>query len=271
MPAYERERLKRIRNNNRQLLEMVGLIVEADPESHDDAAYLRSLLSAPAYMRRDLSIETNEIFPPPPPPCIVFIPHINVPSTAILTDDSWIPEYRSFIVRTARSAAERLTKDSILVVGVKDVRIRAETCQSDPHEAAMSDLCLAFDELSLHDSASGSFGGPGSASSAAPATAPGSHSKRFNLPTRLVPLSILVTEDLVSQTQDKLRLKDFTSAVPEGYGLDKMSDVSELKCRLREDDEEWQAERRAERSGRDGCRRVLPIVHAIFLVFVKKE
>nr|KAJ3420356.1 hypothetical protein HK105_005780 [Polyrhizophydium stewartii] len=260
---YERERQSRIRENNRHLLEL-GLISEVNPEGQDDAAYLRSLLSAPLIQE-----SAGGGMAEPPSPSTVFVPHLNIPATALLEDGPWIAQYRALLVHIALNAAARMSRDALFVVGVKDVRVRlsdedvrrlAGDMILDPE---LLGLCARLSGMSLRDDRDG-IDDDSQASGTAPDDA------GFALPTRLVPLSLLVLEDLVATTSHVLQLKEFTAVVPDGYARDKGADVDELKTRLSEDDDEWGTEKRGERAGRIGTRRVLPIVHAQYFIFQRR-
>jgi hypothetical protein len=91
-----------------------------------------------------------------------------------------------------------------------------------------------------------------------------------NLKTQLIPLSVLVYNDMSSKFGEEFRLKEFIGVVPEGLARDREMDVIELKERRREDLEEWEEEKEFESSENDyRARRVLPIVHSCYMMFQK--
>ncbi|KAJ3280418.1 hypothetical protein HK104_000670, partial [Borealophlyctis nickersoniae] len=190
---YERERRHRIRLNHLELFTM-GLVSDLSPEGEDDVKYLRSLLLSP-------------ILPPTTSrsPSLIFIPHINVPSTALLDTAAWVARYRRFIVECARDAVERLEDGGYFIVGVKDVRVgdrvddvEVEALDPSPPSTLIPLTLLTYEDITTH----------------VPATPAGS-----------------------------LRLKEMVIAVPEGFARDKTIPIEEMRARVKEDMEEWAEER----------------------------
>ncbi|KAJ3089606.1 hypothetical protein HK102_005956 [Quaeritorhiza haematococci] len=88
---------------------------------------------------------------------------------------------------------------------------------------------------------------------------------------------MLVLEDIqqleksAAHMRFRLKLKELIVAVPEGYSRDNLHiDPEEYKERIKEDLDEWDTERQADIGGDfpPQPRRVLPIVQAVYFVFV---
>ena len=94
--------------------------------------------------------------------------------------------------------------------------------------------------------------------------------------TIYIPLALLIHEDLTAAlgTTTTLRLKEVVVVVPDGYSRDKTIDPQEMEERQGEDEEEWEEERKIE--SEQGCaaagssRRALPIVQAIYFIYLKR-
>ncbi|KAI8908265.1 hypothetical protein DFJ77DRAFT_170976 [Powellomyces hirtus] len=220
---YERKRQDLVERNRKELV-MRGLISELSPDGEDDAKHLDTLMSMPQLAS-----------PQRQPPWLVFIPHISVPSTAILEDGNWITRYLQFLVDRACDAADRLADGGFLIVGVKDVRV---SCALEPNPA----------DPSVHD--------PDNIG-----------------PTQHVPFGILLNEQLHAQIETaprRMRLKDFVVAVPDGYSRDKDAmDAEEMRDRINEDIGDWTEENRREAQGESNVRRLLPIVQAYYFIYIK--
>jgi hypothetical protein len=102
--VYERERLKKIKENTRMLLSL-GLISELDQENQNDESYLEVLLRMPLP-----SI--------PLPVSMIIVPHVSRSMTR-----SMIQSYRNSLVRIAQDSHPRLCHRGFFVVGVQDLRL----------------------------------------------------------------------------------------------------------------------------------------------------
>ncbi|KAJ3052433.1 hypothetical protein HK097_006276 [Rhizophlyctis rosea] len=223
---FEQERQKRIEANHAELSSM-GLIFDLSAENQEDTRHLSTLLSMPPILDFFAS------------PHLVFIPHINVPPTAILSETDWILNYRRFLVEQATDAANRIKPQGYFIVGVKDVR-----CWG-----------LRGDDLQAVDGAAGNLSEP------------------TRNTTTYVPLTLLVQEDLTAALTDTaMRLKEVIVIVPQGYSRNKDIDPEEFANRQKEDEEDWQEEREAEAgdvASVGSSRRALPIVQALYYVYLK--
>ncbi|KAI8827096.1 uncharacterized protein EV422DRAFT_563174 [Fimicolochytrium jonesii] len=316
--VYEKRRQELVLRNRKELMAR-GLVSELSPEGEDDWKHLRTLLSVPELGPSErLKVK----------PCLIFVPHICVPSTAILPS-SWIEEYMEMLVECATEAADRLAEGGFLVVGVKDVRVKInvpevtstkgvdeeqpncgrtggddgrrspESVSTAPDRvvdnpnmevAPEDDASLGTENLPTtveptpDDAASVAVGIPASIVEAAPEVdAPVSVEDNEDPissigPTRYIPLGLLVNEKLTAHLESPsmikndigLRLKDFVVAVPDGYARDaKALEVDEVKERIAEDVAEWDEEMKREDGGEEGVRRILPIVQAFYLIYIK--
>ncbi|KAG1471652.1 hypothetical protein G6F56_002000 [Rhizopus delemar] len=99
MSEYEKERLKRIEENNNMLLKL-GLISELSEKS-DDVIHYETMMNKPCYPTSDL--------------VLMIIGHQQVVPEAINA-------YRQTLVGIAREATERLVPKGMLIIGTQDVR-----------------------------------------------------------------------------------------------------------------------------------------------------
>ena len=111
--TYEQTRLERILENKQVLLSL-GLISDLKTQDGDnDDMYCQTLFSmAPIMDSKYLS----KLY-------MVVLPHIHIPSTAILKDDAWVNRYRSFLLEQATDAYNKLLMGGLLVIGIKDCRV----------------------------------------------------------------------------------------------------------------------------------------------------
>ncbi|KNC99570.1 uncharacterized protein SPPG_04959 [Spizellomyces punctatus DAOM BR117] len=224
---YERRRREQLSKNTRELLSM-GLISELSPEGEDDAKHLETLLAMPPV--QTIQHEGCPTMHPPSSPVIIFVPHINAPSTAILPH-AWINEYRKFVIDCARDAAARLTDGGYFIIGVKDARIFLPP-KTDPSSENEQPCGIQTKYVPLGLLVSEDL------------------SRYFE--------------------GSEMRLKDFVVAVPEGYSRDKGIEFEEMKARIDEDEQEWKSEQEKEANGQSNVRRLLPIVQAYYFIYAKQ-
>ncbi|KAI8912526.1 hypothetical protein EDD86DRAFT_201604 [Gorgonomyces haynaldii] len=218
MTEYERERLMRRDRNMAKAIEL-GLICELSADGQNDAQYFEALMQTPPVEQKR--------------PCLIIIPHIDVPSTRIFESDEWISDYRRFVVDMALEAKNRLDDKGLFIVGVKDIKVR-QTCISDP---SYKNLDKKVQEQ-VKD-------------------------KRYG--TKLIPLAILVQRDLEQALNGSLALKEFMVAVPDGFYNDPLMDMAEQKLKK----QEMEFERERELESWNASRKSLPIVHSTYLFYQK--
>ncbi|KAI8591051.1 hypothetical protein BDZ88DRAFT_450731 [Geranomyces variabilis] len=219
---YERKRREVVDRNEREMSAR-GLISGLSADGKDDSKHLATLLSAPIVT--DTGIEA---------PCLIIIPHINVPTTALIPDGDWVARYLQFLVARASQAASRLAEGGLLIIGVKDVRVTldvpAETSNADNTDAPLGR-------------------------------------------SKYIPLGMILSEEMAKHIETpagQMRLRDFVVAVPDGYSRDKDAwSVEELRERVSDDLADWAEENQREADGKSDIRRLLPIVQAYYFIYVK--
>lgn len=87
--------------------------------SENDHIYLSSLLSKPLIPEAQRPI-------PPQTFKLMFIPHLELSSTALLGNADWIEGYRRFLLYKGKCAERQMGPGGVVIVGVKDVRILIE-------------------------------------------------------------------------------------------------------------------------------------------------
>ncbi|KAJ3321704.1 Kinesin-like protein kif3b [Boothiomyces sp. JEL0866] len=189
----------------------------------------------PSHFKNAQEVQIEDV-----PVNLYILPHIDLSST-LLKSENWVTDYRRLVLSVAKRAAERLENDGIFIVGVQDYRIGYS--QDNPHITLEEDqqLCRNMEDLALNP-------------------------KNPILPTnhsRLVPLTLLVFEDMSKHLENEFKLKDFFVIVPTGYSCDASTPVESLKETIKEERSRWTDELFAEERGHDGVRKKLPIENVI--------
>ncbi|KAJ3155768.1 hypothetical protein HDU86_004237 [Geranomyces michiganensis] len=190
-------------------------------DGKDDWRHLATLMSAPIVSHADGEA-----------PCLIILPHIDVPTTALLPDGDWLARYMQFLVTRASDAASRLADDGLLIIGVKDVRVVAEKLtRTDPNAAEPL-------------------------------------GRTRYIPLGMILSEQMAAH--IETPAGKMRLRDFVVAVPDGYSRDKDAyTVEDMRGRINEDIENWTKETQQEAEGEADVRRLLPIVQAYYFVYTK--
>ncbi|KAJ3182437.1 hypothetical protein HDU87_008601 [Geranomyces variabilis] len=219
---YERKRREVVDRNERELSAR-GLISGLSADGKDDSKHLKTLMSLPIVS--DTGSEA---------PCLIIIPHINVPTTALIPDGDWVAQYLQFLIARASDAASRLAEGGLLIIGIKDVRVALDV-PAKTLDADGSDVPLGR--------------------------------------TKYIPLGMILSEEMVKHIETpagQMRLRDFVVAVPDGYSRVKDAwSVEEMRERISDDLADWADENQRESEGERDVRRLLPIVQAYYFIYVK--
>jgi hypothetical protein len=173
---------------------------------------------------------------------IAIIPHIEVPGCSTSTF-SWVDPYRASVIQAIRDALGQLEEKATILIGIKDFRITIEP-ENTPFS---SDIVFDMEMLSLIDQT------------------------RISKPTRYVPLSMLVLEDIRSAFENELTIKEFFVVAPIGYHCRSNESTENLKVKIRSETLQWKNELLLDEQGHIGHRQLLPIVHANYFVFETKR
>jgi hypothetical protein len=161
--------------------------------------------------------------------------HIEIDSNDII-NLGWVHRYREDILGKISFLLEHIMPKGRIAVGVKDVRV----CESTSGGYTDLDLSNPIDICEYHE---GSF------------------------LTKYVPLAMLVMEDICAVFEDKLKLKEFVIAVPEGFSCQSNISISEVKSYLAKIELDWKNETKVDQNSDFGGRSHLPIVHSNYFVF----
>lgn len=108
-----------------------GLVTEMSAEGRNDSEIIDILLSSPEVTDAEVISLGFE-----PTLSLIMLKHLEIPPMGILPHDSvntWIREYRRYLISIAKDAGKRLNEGGMLIMGVKDVRVMS----SEPDSTTM--------------------------------------------------------------------------------------------------------------------------------------